>query len=258
MNLTPVTREYFEALGRATSDSSWARAIRLMLKARSPQARERAARVVARSTYPWLHSALLRTTRAFVIEDSGYKENVIPSSAHVHVNCRGIPGGQKPRDFLAQVRQIMRDRGVKVEIAAPEGTSEKEYLDQLDEKWATEPADIETPLYEAIAAAAKQTYPSAVFTPALFEAGTSLEPWRKEGIPGYGVYPYVINNEQLIGMHGVYPYVINNEQLIGMHGNDERSRRDSRATSRRGSTAQQAARRIVIDGDLRRPRGMTG
>lgn len=22
------------------------------------------------------------------------------------------------------------------------------------------------------------------------------------GIPGYGVYPYVISNEQLIGMHG--------------------------------------------------------
>ncbi len=29
-----------------------------------------------------------------------------------------------------------------------------------------------------------------------------MAPWRERGIPGYGVYPYVLDNEQLIGMHG--------------------------------------------------------
>jgi acetylornithine deacetylase/succinyl-diaminopimelate desuccinylase-like protein len=58
-----------------------------------------------------------------------------------------------------------------------------------------------------LSAAAGHTYPGAVFAPALFEAGTSLGPWRDRGIPGYGVYPYVINNDQLIAMHG------NNERI---------------------------------------------
>ncbi len=59
-----------------------------------------------------------------------------------------------------------------------------------------------TPLFQGISQASVKTYPGAVFTPALFEAGTSLGPWREKGIPGYGVYPYVIDNDQLIGMHG--------------------------------------------------------
>lgn len=203
VHLTEVTREYFGALARATDDHRWARAIEMMLRARSQQALERAAQLVVRgSDYPYLHGALLRTTAAFVIEDAGYKENVIPSEAHVRVNCRGIPGGQKPRDFLAEVRRRMDRRGIEVRLVAPDGVSEAGYLDQLDQRWGTRPADIDTPLYEAISQAAVQTYPGAVFAPALFEAGTSLGPWRQRGIPGYGIYPYVIDNAQLVGMHG--------------------------------------------------------
>lgn len=203
VHLTPVTREYFAALARATDDDGFARAIRLLLNARSQQARERAARVVVKkSSYPWLHQALLRTTHAFVIEDAGYKENVIPSSAHLRLNCRGIPGGQKPRDFLKQVRQKVAKRGIEVTVAAAEGQTEEEYLAELDKTWATPPADVDTQLFRALSGAAEETYPDAVFAPALFEAGTSLAPWRQRGIPGYGVYPYVLDNEQLIGMHG--------------------------------------------------------
>ncbi|WP_040162061.1 M20/M25/M40 family metallo-hydrolase [Mobilicoccus massiliensis] len=203
VRLTPVTRQYFSALANATDDRRFARAISMLLDARDQRMRERAAKlVVARSAYPHLHSALLRTTAAYVIEESGYKENVIPSEATCRVNCRAVPGGQKPREFLATVRQILRDKDVKVTLVTPEGVSEEEQLATLDETWATAPAALDNPLFSAISASARQTYPEATFTPALFEAGTSLGPWRKKGIPGYGVYPYVITNEQLIGMHG--------------------------------------------------------
>ena len=202
-HLTPVTRRYFSELAEATDDEQLARALRALLAARSQRVLERAADlVVARSSYPWLHRALMRTTQAFVIEDAGYKENVIPSSAHVRVNCRAVPGGQKPREFLAQVRERLEGRPVTATIAAPAGMSEEDYLAQLDETWATPPADRDTPLWRGIRHAARTTYPEARFTPALFEAGTSLGPWRAKGIPGYGVYPYVIDNEQLIAMHG--------------------------------------------------------
>lgn len=203
VHLTAVTRAYFEALARATDDRKLASALRLMLKARSQRSLERAASLVVKfSDYPYLHSALLRTTMAFVIEDAGYKENVIPSEAHVRVNCRGIPGGQKPRDFLATVRAKLRKRGIEVTVAGVAGETEEQTLAALDKRWATPPADTNTALFKGISQAAVKTYPGAIFTPALFEAGTSLGPWRDKGIPGYGVYPYVIDNDQLIGMHG--------------------------------------------------------
>ena len=208
VHLTDVTREYFEALQHATTNRRLAGAIRLMLKARSQRSRERAAAlVVKQSDYPWLHRALLRTTHAFVIQEAGYKENVIPSEATTRVNCRGIPGGEKPREFLARVRELLADRDVEVALATTDGQSEEEALAELDETWATPPADLDTDLWKAMEAASEKTYEGTPFAPALFEAGTSLGPWRAKGVPGYGVYPYVINNEQLIGMHG------NNERI---------------------------------------------
>lgn len=203
VHLTEVTREYFAALARATDDRRFAQAIRLLLAARNRKHRERAARlVVSRSDYPYLHSALLRTTHAFVISEAGYKENVIPSSATARVNCRAIPGGQTPRAFLEQVQELLADRDVEVSLATEDGVTQNEALEQLDETWAAPPADIDTRLFRALSGAARETYPEAVFAPALFEAGTSLKPWRERGVPGYGVYPYVISNDQLIGMHG--------------------------------------------------------
>lgn len=208
VHLTKVTREYFEALAEATSDRRFARAIRLMLRARSGPARERAAALVVKhSDYPYLHRALLRTTHAFVIQEAGYKENVIPSEATTRVNCRGIPGGEKPREFLVRVRELLEDRDVEVTLATEKGKSEKEALDELDETWATPPADLDTDLWRAMERASARTYEDTPFAPALFEAGTSLGPWREKGVPGYGVYPYVLSNEQLIGMHG------NNERI---------------------------------------------
>ncbi|SFN15364.1 MULTISPECIES: M20/M25/M40 family metallo-hydrolase [Actinomadura] len=201
--LTPVTREYFGALAKATDDGPFERALRLLLAARSQPARERAAAlVVKRSSYPWLHQALLRTTHSFVIEDAGYKENVIPSSATLRINCRGVPGGQRPRDFLAAFRKRLADRDVTVKLAGNPGESEEDALKRLDETWARQPSSLDSPLYTAIGEAAAETYPGAVFAPALFEAGTSLGPWTSKGVPGYGVYPYVLDNDQLIAMHG--------------------------------------------------------
>ncbi|WP_433478120.1 M20/M25/M40 family metallo-hydrolase [Spirillospora sp. CA-142024] len=203
VTLTPVTREYFSALAKATEDRPFEHAIELLLNAKSQEARERAAAVVVRrSSYPWLHRALLRTTHAFVIENAGYKENVIPSTATARVNCRGVPGGQRPRDFLAKVRELLADRDVQVKLVGAAGETEEDALKRLDDTFAKPPSSIDSPLFTAIKDAAGKTYPEAVFAPALFEAGTSLYPWTSRGVPGYGVYPYVLDNDQLIGMHG--------------------------------------------------------
>lgn len=203
VRLTDLTREYFGNLAAATHDRAFAAQLRKLLDAKSDPQREKAAlAVVNRSDYPYLHSALLRTTFALVISEAGYKENVIPSSATIRLNCRGVPGGQKPREFLAALRQRLARTGVEVKLDLYGTDSEAAMLDQLDKTWARPAASLDTPLYEAIEQAAGEAYKGAVFSPALFEAGTSLGPWREKNIPGYGVYPYVITNDQLIAMHG--------------------------------------------------------
>lgn len=207
--LTEVTREYFAALAKASTDKRFARTVEMMLKAERPDILERyAALVVAQSDYPYLHSALLRTTHSFVIADAGYKENVIPSTATCRVNCRGVPGGQKPREAYEEIKQLLADHDVEVRPIHADDKTEEQHWAELDAEWATPPATVDSTLVEGFRRASAARYPDATFTPALFEAGTSLDPWRKKGIPGYGVYPYVIDNDQLIGMHG-------NDERIG-------------------------------------------
>jgi acetylornithine deacetylase/succinyl-diaminopimelate desuccinylase-like protein len=203
VTLTPVTRDYFGALAEASSNQRFARAVEMMLQAQSQEVLERyAALMVKASDYPYLHSALLRATHAFVIAKAGYKENVIPSSATCRINCRGIPDGQKPKEVYEAIKEWLADEQVEVRPGLAPGQSEEELWASLEERWATPPATLDTVLIEGLEAATATVYPGAVFSPALFEAGTSLGPWRQKGIPGYGVYPYVIDNDQLIGMHG--------------------------------------------------------
>jgi len=57
-------------------------------------------------------------------------------------------------------------------------------------------------LYEALVKHAKSTYPGALVTPYLFQAGTDASAWRSRGIPVYGIYPYPITSQDLERMHG--------------------------------------------------------
>jgi acetylornithine deacetylase/succinyl-diaminopimelate desuccinylase-like protein len=208
VHLTPVTRRYFRALAEATTDRQWAAAIRLLLSASTHKQRERAAKlVVRRSSYPWLHSALLRTTVSFVITEGGYKENVIPSSATARLNCRGIPGGQRPQAVMAQLRRIADEEGVRLRFQRAEGETHEEMLERLAKDYHKPLSSTDSELFRAIEAAAGQVYPEAHFAPALFEAGTSLGPWVDRGRPGYGVYPYVLDNVAIVGMHGTDEHI---------------------------------------------------
>ncbi|WP_073480423.1 M20/M25/M40 family metallo-hydrolase [Streptoalloteichus hindustanus] len=200
--LTPINRGYFEALAGATNDPVFAHAIRLLLHAQSPRQTERAARlVVERSPYPWLHNALLRTTISYVIQDGGYKTNVIPSRASVQIGVRIVPQGQRPSAVLDRFRSLVGD-GVEVALVTPAGVSQDQLLALLEERWAAEPAPTDTDVFTAWRAAAAEVLPGVPAVPAMFEAATSGYPWNQRGVPVYGIYPYVVDNASVISMHG--------------------------------------------------------
>jgi acetylornithine deacetylase/succinyl-diaminopimelate desuccinylase-like protein len=215
--LGPLARRHFEALAAATDDPSLARAVRLMLTARSRAQRNRAGDlVVSRSPYPWLHNALMRPTVAFVIESGGFRINVIPGSAKAKINVRLLPGGPGIHQIMNEMRAEIADDDVVLDHV---GILPTETPEQADARVAKGIASAPSPypgagddpsgLFRAWEAAVHTVHPGVSVTPTLFEAGTATLAWRSRGIPVYGIYPYVVDNESINRMHG-------NDERVGI------------------------------------------
>ncbi len=203
--LCPASRTYFAALADAVEgdDPRLARALRLLLSARSQGRRNRAgALVVKRSPYPWLHNAQMRPTLAYVIEQGGYRVNIIPGTATAQVNMRLVPGGPPFDQLLEEMRAAVADPEVTLSLRPRAGLTVEETAAAIERARTTPAASTDTDVFAAWSAAAAETYPGAGRAPCLFEAGTSGGPWRQKGIPVYGLYPYAIDNETITRMHG--------------------------------------------------------
>lgn len=219
--LPPLVRRHFEALADATDDAALAKAVRLMLSATGQQERNRAgAVVVQRSPYSWLHNALMRPTLAYVIQTAGYRANIIPGGARTQVNVRLIPGGSGVAQILDEMRAAIGDEQVEVRLAGRlPGETPEAALARVETGIAAAPSPYPsgqahgstagTEVFAAWEAAVAAVYPRAKTAPTLFEAGTATAPWRAKGIPVYGLYPYVVDNETLVRMHG-------NDERVGV------------------------------------------
>lgn len=146
--------------------------------------------VVAHSPHPALHNALLRHIVTPVIETAGYRANVQPGTATASINLRLLPGGVDVAQTLAEIRAALGE-GITVDIKAPGQASkpEPELLAELSRQLAAAPATVDSDVYRALVDAAAVTFPGAPVTPVLFEAGTSANPWRRRGVPVYGITP---------------------------------------------------------------------
>jgi acetylornithine deacetylase/succinyl-diaminopimelate desuccinylase-like protein len=212
--LPPLVRRHFEALADATGDAALAKAVHLMLSAKEKDERNRAgAIVVQRSPYPWLHNALMRPTLAYVIHTAGYRANVIPGGARAQVNVRFLPGGSSVAQILDEMRAAIGDERVDVRLVGRlPGETPEAALARIDEGIAALPSPYpsgngpgsptSTEVFAAWQAAVAAVYPRMKTAPTLFEAGTATGPWRAKGIPVYGLYPYVVDNDTLGRMHG--------------------------------------------------------
>jgi acetylornithine deacetylase/succinyl-diaminopimelate desuccinylase-like protein len=106
---------------------------------------------------------------------------------------------------LAEIRNALgAGDGVTVRLVnvlSPDQT-EEQVLAGLTQRMTQPPGMIDTDIFRALDAAARETYPGAAVTPGLFEAGTSAGPWRQRGIPVYGIYPYAVDDDTMSRMHG--------------------------------------------------------
>ncbi|MGH3874442.1 MAG: M20/M25/M40 family metallo-hydrolase [Pseudonocardiaceae bacterium] len=217
--LSPLVQRHFEALADATGDDALAKAVRLMLSAKEQPERNRAGAVVlARSPYPWLHNALMRPTLAYVTQNAGYRSNIIPGGARAQVNVRLLPGGPAVSRILDEMRAAIADDKVGMSLTGLPGEAPEAVLARIEAAIAATPSPYPAPsgpasagteVFTAWEAAVTAVHPQLKTAPTLFEAGTATGPWRAKGIPVYGLYPYIVDNDTLTRMHG-------NDERVGV------------------------------------------
>jgi acetylornithine deacetylase/succinyl-diaminopimelate desuccinylase-like protein len=221
VELTPITRKFYETLGR-TADAS-TRQLYFDLVG-NDAAKQRAADIEI-SKNPLLH-AIMRNTIAPVILEGGFRTNVIPGSATATINLRTIPGTNVDA-LIDQIRKVVNDtlvdiarqtgRGGGVGRGGAAGTGTQPGRGAVPAAGgrgaaggagrgaapaSATPSPENTELYEALVREAKAEYPGAEVTPYLFQAGTDAAAWRNRGVPVYGIYPYALSDDELSRMHG--------------------------------------------------------
>ena len=199
--LSRLTRRYFRALARA-SRGKQADDLRRLARARGSRRIERIGRrVVRRSPYGPLLSALMRTTFTNTIVEGGFRSNVIPGGAEATVNMRLLPGVTGER-AVRELRRTIGDREVKIEVGSEDESAAEVYAG-IRKRQRVAASATNTDLYAALTREIKRQYPGTVVTPALYEAATDAGPWRERGIPVYGIRPYPASSQDLERMHGI-------------------------------------------------------
>jgi acetylornithine deacetylase/succinyl-diaminopimelate desuccinylase-like protein len=196
---------------------NWPRpSVRCWARPVGPSATGRPNVVVGRSPYAALHNALLRPTLAFVIENVGYRANVIPGTAKATVNVRLLPGGAGLPQIMAEMRTVIADdRVVLSHVGGRAGETPQQADARVARGLTSTPSpypgagDDPSGLFAAWTAAVGAVHPALHTAPTLFEAGTATGAWRAKGIPVYGFYPYVVDNDAMERMHG-------NDERVGV------------------------------------------
>src|SRR4051794_15672648 len=199
--LSPLTRSYLRTLANAEAGSQAADLRRLARAQTTPQIERIARRVIRRSDFGPLLSAVLRTTFTNTIVNGGIRSNVIPGAAEATVNMRLLPG-VTGEQAVRVLRRIIDDPRVKI-VVGSDAQTPAEAFKSIRERQRVAASSTNTGLYRALKREITAQYPGTVVTRALYEAGTDAEPWRERGIPVYGLRPYPASADVLEDMHGI-------------------------------------------------------
>ena len=109
------------------------------------------------------NNALVRSTSAVTMLDSGVKENVVPQQAHAVVNMRLLPGDNVD-DVVASVVELIDDANIVVKL----------------DSWGQSPpvADINGEGYARISEAAAQVFPESLIVPGMLTATTDTRHYQ--------------------------------------------------------------------------------
>ncbi len=158
--LTPAVQAFFERAGAALGipvDLSSGDAVDETLRRLGPAAK------IAENT--------VRNSTTPTVLDAGYKVNVIPGVAHAQIDARVLPGTRD--DLLAEVDRLLGP-GVTREFVANQPPVQ---------------APVDSPWFDAMAAALAAEDPGAVVVPFCMGGGTDAKAFASLGIDCFGFAP---------------------------------------------------------------------
>ena len=192
VRLLPTTRGFFRELSRVWPDER-ERAAMADVASDDEERIERGARVLR--AVPLL-DATLRTTVSPTMLSAGIAPNVIPAEASATLNVRTLPG-HRIDDVVRDLARIVNDSQIDISIVSGGDVSPT--------------SDFSTPMFVAIAEAARALDPELTVVPYLGTGATDSAPMRRFGVQAFGILPF--------------PMEVSDEER--MHGNDERIPLDS-------------------------------
>jgi acetylornithine deacetylase/succinyl-diaminopimelate desuccinylase-like protein len=187
ISLTEATRRFFGELAAIWTDDRESTAMRAIAAGADQQIEEAGAVLSANPVF----NAVLRNTITPTFLGGGVRGNVIPAEVSVGLNVRTLPG-HSIDDIVSRLKRVVAAENV--EMTASTGGVDG-------------PAsDPDSPMFAALARAAKELDPEMAVVPYLGTGATESAQLRSLGIEAYGLLPF--------------PMVPADEER--MHGHDER------------------------------------
>lgn len=135
-------------------------------------------------------NALVRTTTAPTIIQSGIKDNVIPTKAEAVVNFRILPG-ESSSDVLNHIEKVVNDKRIKVTPLA-EGMSEPVPVS---------PSDVSG--FLNIFTALRQVYPEVAVAPTMMVGSSDSKHFIVVTKNIYRFAPIIVNSKDMTRIHGL-------------------------------------------------------
>jgi acetylornithine deacetylase/succinyl-diaminopimelate desuccinylase-like protein len=130
---------------------------------------------------------MLFNTISPTILQAGIKTNVLPEQCELTLDCRLVPG-ETPEHFLEQLRNVINDSGVSLEILQSAPPTE---------------SPVDTELFRVMRQVVQQSGPNSDVLPYLSTLATDSRYFRQKGITSYGFIPILISEAELQRMHGI-------------------------------------------------------
>ena len=194
--VTPAVERYFRDLSTIETDPARRAALG------DVRAALRDSAAVRFLTGDLTYNALLRNTISITGLQGSDKTNVIPPLARAALDVRLLPG-QDPQAFLADLVRVVGDSGVEI---TPQGPN-----------WPATESPVETELFRAIVAAARERTPDALITTPPLAGFTDSHYFRRLGIVSYGVSPFPLSQAESRGVHGNDERVSLDDLAFGVH-----------------------------------------
>ena len=140
-------------------------------------------------------NALIRTTHAATMIESGIKDNVLPSNAKAKVNCRLLPGDTID-DVIGHFTKVIGDPRVEIRMDKDCGGWEASSVSETD-----------TPAYRTLHLVIRQVFENVTVAPFVFLAATDSRHYQPICSHIYKFSPLQTTPEGREGVHGINEHI---------------------------------------------------